>query len=252
MTEHREGQKETDVNSHKHIVEAYDQELAELNGLFSRMGQLALEQMVRAVEAAVKKDARLAESVFGDDSRVDELAEQIQKLTFRMLSLRQPTSIDLRTIIVVLKVSSNLERIGDYAANIAKRSVFLNKTYKTAPVHYIPMMSGLVQDLVRKVLDAFASRDVSKALEVWHGDEEVDQVYVSLIREILTYMMEDPRSITQCIHILFIIRNLERIGDHATDIAEHVHFLIKGEMPSGRRPKIETWMGINNTEETDK
>jgi phosphate transport system protein len=153
------------------------------------------------------------------------------------LALRHPIALDLRVVTTAMKIASDLERMGDYATNVAKRSITLNKLDPVRPIVAVPRIAELVQGMVKDVLDAFVERDVEKALSVWRRDEDVDAMYNSLFRELLTYMMEDPRHITPCIHTLFIAKNLERIGDHATNIAEQINFLVKGKPVEEDRPK---------------
>ena len=158
----------------------------------------------------------------------------------QILALRQPMANDLRVVISALKISSDIERIGDYGANIAKRALALNQLPPVQPAATIPRMGKLVLGNIKLVLDAYMERDADKALDVWNADEEVDEMYTSLFRELLTYMMEDPRNITPCTHLMFIAKNVERIGDHATNIAEVVHFLVTGETIEAARPKGDT------------
>ena len=171
------------------------------------------------------------------DARLDDYERDIDTAAIRLLALRQPMAADLRQVVGCLKIAADLERIGDYAANIAKRSISLSQTPVVRPVTAIPRMGRLVLEIVAEVLNAFVHRDVTRALEAWSRDEEVDDLYTSLFRETLTYMMEDPRNITPCTHLLFIAKNLERIGDHATNIAEIIHFMEVGEAIDGARPK---------------
>jgi phosphate transport system protein len=154
-----------------------------------------------------------------------------------MLALRQPMAGDLREILATLRIASDLERIGDYAANVAKRALALIQMPAMRPVSGLPRMGRLVQQIIKDVLDAYTDRDLQKALAAWNGDEAVDDLYTSLFRETLTYMMEDARNITPCTHLLFIAKNIERIGDHATNVAETIHFLITGEPIAEQRPK---------------
>ena len=161
----------------------------------------------------------------------------------RLLALRQPMAVDLRMITSAPKISSDLERIGDYATNIANRAVSLNEIGQVKPLFTIPRMADFAQGMIKDVLDAYLSRDTEKARAVWLRDEELDEIYNGLFRELLTYMMEDPRSITPCTHLLFIAKNIERIGDHVTNIAETINFLVKGtrqlvERPKGDKPSI--------------
>ena len=212
----------------EHTVRAYDDELARLKNILTRMGGLAENQLASAIQAVVKRDSELAVETMAADAKVDELEREVDNLAVRLIALRQPVASDLRTIVAALRISGDIERIGDYAANVAKRAVSLNQVPAVPPVHAIPRMGALVQGMIKDVLDAFVAGDVEEALAVWKLDEEVDALYTSLFRELLTYMMEDPRSITSCTHLLFIAKNIERIGDHATNIAENVWFLVNG------------------------
>jgi phosphate transport system protein len=201
------------------------------------MGGLAEAQLQSAIEALVRRDGDLAAQVVQSDGRIDELEHQITSLTVRMLALRQPMAQDLREVVAALKISSDIERIGDYAANVAKRAIALSHTPPIQPANGIPRMARLAQQIIKDVLDAYIEHDADKALEVWQRDEEVDEMYTSLFRELLTYMMEDPRNISPCTHLLFIAKNIERIGDHATNVAETIHFLVLGRPIEALRPK---------------
>jgi len=172
-----------------------------------------------------------------DDARIDELELQASNLTIRLLALRQPMAVDLRQIVSALKISSDLERIGDYAANVAKRAIALSQQPHVRPMHAIPRMARLVQQIIKDVLDAYVDLNAAKAVAAWQRDEEVDEMYTSLFRELLTYMMEDQRNIGPSIHLLFIAKNIERMGDHATNVAEDVHFLVHGRPLDQVRPK---------------
>lgn len=221
----------------EHIVKSYDQELEHLDNDIIKMGGLTESQIARAVDAVVGRDPGLAAKVIGDDDRIDEINYEIDIQATRLLALRQPMAQDLRQIVAALKISSDLERIGDYAANIAKRSIALASAAPVPPTSSISRMSRMAQEMVQKVLDAYIARDAGKALEVWHADETLDNMYTSMFREALTYMMEDPRRITICANLLFIAKNVERIGDHVTNVAETIHFLVHGERMRGDRPK---------------
>jgi len=221
----------------EHIVKSYDTDLAHLNDLIARMGGLAEKQLADAVQSVFKRDADLALRTVESDPRIDELELEIDALVVRMLALRQPMADDLREVIAALKISSDLERVGDYAANIAKRVKALSLVPLVKPAHVIPRMGTLAQAQIRRVLDAYAERNAEKAVEVRNADEEVDEMYTSLFRELLTYMMEDPRHISACTHLLFVAKNIERIGDHATNIAEYVYFLVHGTPLAEERPK---------------
>ncbi len=224
----------------EHIVSAYDEELNRLSDIISRMGGLAEKQIVDAVEAVVKRDSELAARTIEADARVDALEQEVDAFVVRLLALRQPMAADLRKVIAALKISSNLERVADYATNIAKRAIPLAQSPAIKPASVIPRMSKLVQEMIHDVLYAFVEQDADKAVKVWNADTEVDEMYTGLFRELLTYMMEDPRNITPCTHLLFIAKNIERIGDHATNIAEYVYYLVHGTPLIEERPKGDT------------
>ncbi|MFC7334679.1 phosphate signaling complex protein PhoU [Rhodocista pekingensis] len=221
----------------EHTVKSFEQELRRLSGLITQMGGVAEAQVDAAVQAVTRRDVDLAGRVMQSDNRLDDYERQIEQETIRMLALRQPMGSDLREILAALKISADLERTGDYAANIAKRSIALAQLPAVRPASAIPRMGKLVQEMLKEVLDAYVDRDLEKAIAAWHRDEELDDLYTSLFREVLTYMMEDPRNITPCTHLLFIAKNLERAGDHATNIAETIHFLIVGQPLATDRPK---------------
>ena len=224
----------------EHIVRSFDTELEELNQTIVRMGGIAESLLATAIQALSRRDSELASRVVKSDGEIDLLEQKINEQAVQMLALRQPMANDLRAVVSALRISSDLERIGDYAANVAKRSMALNQVPPVQPASSIPRMARLVQASIKRVLDAYIAQDAEMALDVWHSDGEVDEMYTSLFRETLTYMMEDPRNITPCTHILFIAKNIERIGDHATNIAELVHFLVKGVQIEGGRPKGDT------------
>ena len=221
----------------EHIIKSYDEELRRLDNTITEMGGLAETQLASAIEAVVKRDSRLAADVVEADARVDQLEQDIESLALRLLALRQPKAVDLRQILAALKTASDLERIGDYATNVAKRSIVLNQSPPVKPAFSIPRMGRLGQAMIKDVLDAYVERDADKALLVWARDEELDEMYTSLFRELLTYMIEDARNITSCTHLLFMAKNLERIGDHATNIAETLYFMVHGTPLAMARPK---------------
>src|SRR5712671_3001668 len=221
----------------EHIIKSYDEELRRLNNTITQMGGLGESQLAAAIEAVVKRDSELAARVVEGDARVDQLEREVDGLVVRLLALRQPMARDLREILAALRIASDLERICDYAANVAKRSIVLNQSPPVKPVYTLPRMVRLAQALTKDVLDAYVARDADKALVVWARDEELDEMYSSLFRELLTYMMEDPRNITASTHLLFMAKNIERIGDHATNIAETVYFLVHGKPLNQARPK---------------
>jgi phosphate transport system protein len=226
--------------SSEHIVKSFSQELHRLSNLITQMGGVAEAQVEAAVRAVGRRDADIAADVVRADQRIDAYEREIDAETVRLLALRQPMGPDLREILSALKIAADLERIGDYAANIAKRAIALSQVPPTQPAAAIPRMGKLVQEIIKDVLDAYIERDVPKAVAAWERDEELDAHYNSLFRETLTYMMEDPRNITPCTHILFIAKNLERIGDHATNVAETIHFLVNGKHLRAVRPKGDT------------
>ncbi len=221
----------------EHIVSAFDQELNELKNKVSEMGGLAESQLVNALEAMQRRDTDLASRTIEGDARVDEMEREIDAFVVQLLALRQPMASDLREIIVALKISSDLERIADYATNVAKRTMSLAQNPPVRPAHAIPRMVRLALSMIYEVLDSYSDRDTQKAIAVWRRDEELDEMYVSLFRELLTYMMEDARSISSCTHLLFIAKNIERVGDHATNIAESIYYLVEGRPLLQSRPK---------------
>lgn len=224
---------------HSHIVKSFDEELARLSNLISRMGGLAETQLEQSIEALQKRDSSLAEAAIEHDLKIDELHMEVDEMAIRLLALRQPMAADLRHIVTGLKVAPIVERIGDYAKNVAKRAIAINQMPPVKPLFTIPRMGRMVRTMIKDVLDAFATNDVAKAREVWERDAEVDDMYDSLFRELLTYMMEDARNITPCTHLLFVARNIERIGDLATNIAELIHYQVEGEILDEDRPKTD-------------
>ena len=220
-----------------HIFKTYDEELNKLTNTIVAMGGMAESQLADTINAVVKRDTSLASEVIANDARVDQLETEVEAQSLRLLALRQPMARDLREIVASLKIATDLERICDYAANIAKRSMALAQAPIARPAQSLPRMARLAQAQIKNVLDAYVERDADKALQVWESDEELDELYTSLFRELLTYMMEDPRFITSGTHLLFMAKNIERIGDHATNIAETIHFLIHGTAPEGLRSK---------------
>lgn len=223
---------------HEHIVKSFDVELAELDTKVGQMGGLAEKQLGDAFESLEQRNANMAKSVVLADAAIDKLQREVEEQVVIMIARRQPVANDLRQVMAVLKVTSDLERIGDFAKNIGKRAQAIS-----GETHPKPLITGLrhMVDLTSKglkdVLDAFAARDTEKALKVWRDDEHIDALYNSLFRELLTYMMEDPRNIGLCTHLLFGAKNIERIGDHTTNIAETVYYLATGVPLTDERPK---------------
>jgi len=221
-----------------HIVHAFDKDLEKVTDLLLEMGGLVENQLNEAIKAIVSRDAVLGEKVRKTDRSINELEQKINEKSVRLLALRQPMAEDLRIIVAVMKVASNLERIGDYAKNVAKRAIVLAQF---APIgsstSTLARMNNMVYQMIVDVLDAFIKRDSIAADDVRQRDEEVDLIHNSLFRELLTYMMEDPRNISPCMHLLFIAKNIERCGDHTVQIAEQIHYLVEGYFPAQRRAK---------------
>jgi phosphate transport system protein len=221
-----------------HTAKAFDVDLQDLARMVAEMGGLAEKQIADSVDALAKRDGRLAQSVVSLDPTIDALQREIEERSVLTIARRQPMAVDLREIVGALRVSNDLERIGDLAKNIAKRVIALGSEFHPHKViRGVEHMADLVLTQLKDVLDAYARQDVTKALAVWRGDEEIDAVNNSLFRELLTYMMEDPRNITFCTHLLFCAKNIERMGDHATNIAETVYFLVHGRPITDQRPK---------------
>jgi len=222
----------------EHIVKAYGEELNHLSAEVARMGGLAEAEVADAIDTVTRRDLSLAQSVIERDIKLDALNAEIERKAIRMIALRQPVAQDLRRTVGAMKIAGNLERCGDLAKNIAKRGVVLAESEPITPLtRSIERMGRLVAGRLREVLDAYTGGELERAISVWTRDDEVDEHYNSLFRELLTYMMGDPRTIAACAHLLFIAKNLERIGDHATNIAEIVHYEITGEEMPTERPK---------------
>ncbi len=220
-----------------HILKGYDDELARLTAEILRMGEIAVAQLEAGMDVLERRDSEAARQVIAADTEIDALELEVGHDVVRLLALRQPMARDLREILAALRIASDIERIGDYAANAAKRSIALNESPAIAPVPGLNALARLAAELLREVLLAYRDRDGDRALAVRARDAELDAMYTSLFRELLTYMAEDPRSISSSIHVLFIAKNLERVGDHATNIAENIWFIIHGKPPGGEREK---------------
>jgi phosphate transport system protein len=222
----------------EHTVKAYSEELNHLTAEVTRLGGLAEVQLSDSIDAVAHRDLPVASQVIDRDDKLDALQADIERKAIRLIALRQPVAQDLRHTVAAMKVSMQLERCGDLAKNIAKRCFVLAGAEPLPPLtRSIERMGQLVNGRLKDVLDAYAKGDIERAAAVWSRDDEVDEHYDSLFRELLTYMMADPRTINSCTHLLFIAKNLERIGDHATNIAEIVHFEITGEELVSQRPK---------------
>lgn len=225
----------------QHTTKAFDADLQDLSRMVAEMGGLAEKQVADAVDALAKRDTNMAQRVQQSDAAIDTLQREIEEKSVLTIARRQPMAIDLRDIVGALRLANDLERIGDLANNIAKRVIALNAEFPPPKlIRGVEHMTDLVLEQLKAVLDAYARRDDNKAMAVWRGDEEIDAVCTSVFRELLTYMMEDPRNITFCIHLMFCAKNIERMGDHATNIAETVHYIIDGNPITERRPKGDT------------
>jgi phosphate transport system protein len=220
-----------------HLIKSFDQELRRLRDMMVEMGGIVENQVALAAVAIMDRDGTAASRVVEEDPRVDALERQVEQFVIRMLALRQPVASDLRHAVAALKMTVDLERIGDYAANVAKRSIVLSQFTLPYSLAGLGHMARLVQENLKLTVDAIGENDADKAVQVWRSDLMVDDIYTVIFRELITYMMEDPRNITPCTHLLFIAKNLERIGDHATNIAETIYYAVKGESLPDARPK---------------
>jgi phosphate transport system protein len=225
----------------EHTAKAFDVDLQDLSRMVAEMGGLAEKQIADSVDALAKRDAVRANRVIVADAAIDNLQREIEERSVLTIARRQPMAVDLREIVSALRIANDLERIGDLAKNIAKRVMPITADFHPQKlIRGVEHMSALVLTQLKQVLDSYASHDLEKALAVWKGDEEIDAMCTSLFRELLTYMMEDPRHITFCIHLMFSAKNIERMGDHATNIAETVYFMVQGRPITDERPKGDT------------
>ena len=224
----------------RHTVKSFDEDIAQLRAIISRMGGLCEVQIGAAVEALVSRNVEAAMQVVQNDKRIDALETEAEALAVRIIALRAPLADDLREIVAALKMAGVLERIGDYAKNIAKRASAMAQAHPIEPVVIVPEMARAVIGMIRDVLDAFVDRNAALALAVCERDRGVDDFYNSLFRSLLTFMMENPHYITPSTHLLFVAKNLERIGDHATAIGEMVHFAVTGEHITDRPKSDDT------------
>jgi phosphate transport system protein len=222
----------------EHIVTSFDDELNGLSQRIAEMGGLAEQNVADSIAALVTRDIEKAQRVIASDERIDKLQREIEENAVLMIARRQPMARDLREIMAAIHIATDLERVGDLAKNTAKRVIAIENNFGSQRlVAGVEHMAELSLTQLKVILDAFASRDLASALSVWERDNEIDAMYTSLFRELLTYMMEDPRNITFCTHLLFCAKNIERIGDHATNIAENLHYLITGNTLTDARPK---------------
>ena len=226
------------MQEHQHIASAFDRDLEAIQAMLMKMGGMVETAIVDGARSLETRDVELAEKVRAADRDIDRLEEQLVEEATRVIALRAPTAGDLRTVMTVLKISSNLERVGDYAKNMAKRTTVLaSSTAIEGAGDSIRRMSREVNMMLKDALDAYPQRDDELAMQVIMRDEDVDQLYNALFRQLLTHMLEDPRNITPCMHLHFIAKNVERMGDHVTSIAEQVVYLVTGEMPDEGRAK---------------
>ena len=229
----------TDTNPRiDHTTKAFDADLQDIVRKVAEMGGLAERQIEDATRALVERDTELAERVIATDPAIDAMQHEIEEKATLTIARRQPMAVDLREIVGAMRVCNDLERIGDHAKHIGKRVVAIDGDfYPQKLILGVEHMAELVEAQLKQVLDAYASRDLKAALTVWAGDEEIDALCTSLFRELLTYMMEDPRNITFCMHLMFCAKDIERMGDHATNIAETVYYMIEGRLITDQRPK---------------
>lgn len=213
----------------EHTVKAFDEDIGHLRGLLAQMGGLAEQAIDNAMDALKRHDLEAAAAVVAGDKRIDALEAEVERLAVRLIALRAPMADDLREVVAALKIASVLERIGDYAKNIAKRVKAIDGKNVIEPLSLLPSMATMANDMVRDVLNAFAARDADGARRVCEQDRAVDDFYNSIFRTLVTFMMENPASISQAAHMLFIAKNLERVGDHATNVAEMVYYTATGE-----------------------
>jgi phosphate transport system protein len=232
----------------KHIVTSFEADLKKLRDMIAGMGGLVERAVADATGALIQHDPDVAASVVANDPKIDAEERAIEQFAVQLLALRQPVADDLRQVVAALKVITDLERIGDYSANIAKRSLVINKLPSQLALSGLGQMANLVQQNLKTVIDAVGEADPQKAISVWRADQMVDDLYNTIFRELITYMMEDARNITACTHLLFIAKNLERIGDHATNIAELTYYAVIGESLPDFRPKGDQTSGYVHTE----
>ena len=212
----------------EHTVKAFDHDIGQLRGLISQMGGLAEAAIGNAIVALQRGDLELAERIRHDDRRIDAIEADVERTAVRIIALRAPLANDLREVVAALKIAAVVERIGDYAKNIAKRVPQIEGEHRIEPLSTIPAMAKIAAEMVHDALDAFAARDAVAAVAIVERDRMLDDFYDSLFRTLVTYMVENPKTISQCAHLLFVAKNLERIGDHATNVAEMVYFAATG------------------------
>ena len=230
----------------QHIVSAFDKDLTDLNHMVSRLGGLAERQLDAAVQALETRNTDNIDAIIAADKELDALEIELNERAIEVIARRSPMAKDLRHIVVALRVAANLERIGDYAKNIAKRSrVIIEQEVNIGDSVSVLRMSELVQQMINKVLDAYTTGDADLAMEVWESDMDVDQLHTSLFREILQQISQDPAHVSSSSQLLFVAKNIERIGDYATGIAEQIYFVKHGVMPDDERPKADNSSSMN-------
>jgi phosphate transport system protein len=236
------------MTNNEHTLKFFGEELQQLKAEVARMGGLVEAQVADCIQAVANRDVALAQAVVSRDEKLDAMQVEIEKKAIRMIALRQPVAQDLRRTVAALKLSWNLERTGDQAKSIAKRALVIAEAEPITPVtRSVERMGKLVVSRLKQALDAYTNLDLDEAMEVWKNDQEVDEHYNSLFRELLTYMMADPRTIGACAQLLFIAKNLERVGDHATNVAEMIYYEVTGAEIEGDRPR---WNGVETLNET--
>ena len=211
-----------------HIVKSYDEDLKKLNQTLEHMGEMAVQQLENAVLALTERNEMLAAQVIAKDQEVDALEHKVDTFAIQMIALRQPVARDLRHVVAALKIASHLERIADYARNVSRRALELNAMPQSQGEKALPRLAKVTIAMIQDAIVAYINSDVELALKVWEKDQEVDEMYTSYLRELLTYMMEDTRQIGPCTQLLFAAKNIERAGDHAANIAEIVHYFVEG------------------------
>lgn len=221
----------------RHIVASFEADLKRLRDMIAAMGGLVEQALGDAMTALLEHDPDLATRVVENDTKIDAQERLVEQYAVQLLALRQPVADDLRNVVSALKVITDLERVGDYAANIAKRSLVINRVAQNFALSGLGQMAALVQQNLKTTIDAVGEADEQKSIAVWRADQMVDDLYNTIFRELITYMMEDARSISACTHLLFIAKNLERIGDHATNIAELNYYAVTGQNLPDFRPK---------------
>ena len=224
----------------QHTVRAFDEDLDGVRNKVVEMAGMVEAQITDAIEALIKRNDDLAQTTAANDQRIDEMETVLEEMTVRLMVKRQPVADDLRHVVSALRAASILERVGDYAAHVAKRAIVINAAPAVPPMRMISRMGVMVRELFGDAIGAYARRDPELALQVWRRDRELDEMYASLLHELLEHMKQDTEAISTCVELLFVAKYIERMGDFATNLAENVHFLVLGRRPEGERPKAST------------